>query len=431
MLTARFTAYFSGRTHVLPLLRRPQKSGDCPARLPRPLTLLFIVLALGIQVAQATETDSSAEIVLGMSTVLTGAAANLGRDMQKGILVGLERENRVGGVNGRKLRLIALDDGYEPTRTAPNMRQLIEKDNVLAVIGNVGTPTAIVAVPLANEEKTLLFAPFAGGPNLRNNPPDRYVINFRAGYAEETNTMIDALIDIVGLRPEEIAFFTQRDNSGFAMGAAALERHGLKDPGAILHTIYARNTLAVEGAVADLLTAEKPPRAVMIYGAYAACAKFIKLGREADLNPIFLNVSFVGGDSLAEALGQTDAHVIVTQIVPNPLDDTFPVVRQYRADLKLMDPSASADFGDLEGYIAARILTLALGKIQGLPTREAVVDALEGLGQFDLGLGEPLHLSRTEHQASHRVWPTLLREGRFVPFQWSDLKTLLKNEAPP
>ena len=96
-----------------------------------------------------------------------------------------------------------------------------------------------------------------------------------------------------------------------------------------------------------------------------------------------------------------------------------------------MDPSASADFGDLEGYIAARILTLALGKIQGLPTREAVVDALEGLGQFDLGLAEPLHLSRTEHQASHRVWLTLLKEGRFAPFQWSDLKTLLKNEAPP
>jgi ABC-type branched-subunit amino acid transport system substrate-binding protein len=88
----------------LQLLRRPQKFGDCPARLQRPLTLLFIVLALGIQVAQATEPDSSAEIVLGMSTVLTGAAANLGRDMQKGILVGLERENRVGGVNGRKLR---------------------------------------------------------------------------------------------------------------------------------------------------------------------------------------------------------------------------------------------------------------------------------------------------------------------------------------
>ena len=160
MLTARLTAYFSDQGHVLQLLRKPKKSGDCPARLQRPLTLLFILLALGSQVVQATEIDSSAEIVLGMSTVLTGAAANLGRDMQKGILVGLERENRVGGVNGRKLRLIALDDGYEPTRTAPNMRQLIEKDNVLAIIGNVGTPTAVVAVPLANEGKDASFRSF-------------------------------------------------------------------------------------------------------------------------------------------------------------------------------------------------------------------------------------------------------------------------------
>ena len=204
---------------------------------------------LGSQAAQVTEGDSSTEIVLGMSTVLTGAAANLGRDMQRGILVGLERENRGGGANGRKLRLIALDDGYEPARTAPNMRQLIEKGNVLAVIGNVGTPTAIVAVQLVDEGKTLLFPPFAGGPILRNDPPDRYVINFRAGYAEETTAMIDALIDIAGLRPEEIAFFTQRDNSGFAMGTAALERHGLEDLGTVLHTVYERNTLAVEGAV--------------------------------------------------------------------------------------------------------------------------------------------------------------------------------------
>jgi ABC-type branched-subunit amino acid transport system substrate-binding protein len=156
MFTARLTAYFSVQIHVSQLPYSPRKMGDRPTRLPLPLILLFVVLALGSQPAQATETDSSAEIVLGMSTVLTGAAANLGKDMQRGVLVGFERENRAGGVNGRKLRLIALDDGYEPTRTAPNMRQLIEKDNVLAVIGNVGTPTAVVAIPLANEEKTLL-----------------------------------------------------------------------------------------------------------------------------------------------------------------------------------------------------------------------------------------------------------------------------------
>jgi branched-chain amino acid transport system substrate-binding protein len=96
-----------------------------------------------------------------------------------------------------------------------------------------------------------------------------------------------------------------------------------------------------------------------------------------------------------------------------------------------MDPSATPGFGDLEGYIAARILTRALEKIRGSLTRETIVDALEGLGQFDIGLGEPLYLSRMEHQASHRVWPTQLKEGRFVPFRWSEMKLLSKGEAPP
>lgn len=430
MPTTRIAAYFSFLAQIALLAGGLPLTGSCALRLRSALAILFLLQALGPCGVQAAEADAANEIVLGMSAVFTGVNADLGRNMQRGILASLERANRNGGVNGRKLRLIALDDGYEPARTALNMRQLIEKEHVLALIGNVGTPTAIVAVPLANEQKTLLFAPFAGGPILRNDPPDRYVINFRAGYAEETAAMIDALIDIGGFKAEEIAFFTQKENSVFAMGMAALQRHGLKDPRSILHTFYERNTLAVEGAVADLLTAEKPPRAVMVFATYGACAKFIRLCRDADLNPIFLSLSFVGSKSLVEALGKTDARVIVTQVVPNPFDETIPIVREYHADLKAMDPSASADFGDLEGYIAARILSLALSHIHGAPTRETVVDALEGLGQFDLGLGAPLHLSRTEHQASHRVWPTQLKDGGFVPFQWSDLKTLSKEALP-
>jgi branched-chain amino acid transport system substrate-binding protein len=402
-------------------------------RFARVLTILALFHAAEC-VGQAAAADSANEIVLGMSTALTGSAQNLGNDMQRGVLAGLERANRDGGVNGRHLRLTTLDDGYEPTRTAPNMQQLIEKDHVLAVVGNVGTPNAILAVPLANERKTLLFASFTGGPVLRNDPPDRYVINYRASYTEETAAMLDALIDVGGLKPEEVAFFTQRDgygDTGFSLGLAALQSHGLKNWRAVLHVGYERNTLAVEGAVADLMFADNPPRAVVMIGAYAPSAKFIRLCRDSGLNPLFLNVSFVGSNSLAAVLGQTDAHIIVTQVVPYPSDTSIPLVRDYQADLKSMDPSASAGFGDLEGYIAARILTAALQKIQGPPTREGLVDALESLGKFDIGLGETLHLSRSEHQASHRVWATRLKAGQFVPFQWSDVIALSKGELAP
>jgi branched-chain amino acid transport system substrate-binding protein len=177
--------------------------------------------------------------------------------------------------------------------------------------------------------------------------------------------------------------------------------------------------------------AERPPRAVVMIGAYAPCAKFIKTCRTSDLSPLFLNVSFVGSSALAEALGKTDAKVIVTQVVPYPLDDRLAIVQDYQDDLKDVDRSATASFGDLEGYIDARILTLALEKIQGAVTREAVVYVLEGLGKFDIGLGDPLYLSQTEHQASHRVWPTVLKDARFVPFQWGDIRALATSAAPP
>lgn len=377
---------------------------------------------------------STNEIVLGMSTVLTGPAANLGLNMRQGVLVGIERANRAGGVHGRRLRLIALDDGYEPARTAPNMRQLIEEEDVLAVIGNVGTPTAIAAIPIANEQKTLLYAALTGAGVLRKNPPDRYVINFRASYAEETGAMIDALIIGAGLKIEDIAFFTQRDgygDAGYSGGIAALQRHGLKDENAVLHVRYERNTLAVENALASLLYAPREPRAIVMIGAYAPCAKFIRLAHEAELNATFLNVSFVGSQSIATELGRVPAHVIVTQVVPHPFDADVPIVREYHADLKTFGAAAKPSFVALEGYIAMRVLLLALEKIPGQPTREGIIEALQGLGKFDPGLGSPLELGSKNHQASHGIWPTILKDGVFVPFSWTTIKQLAAKEARP
>jgi branched-chain amino acid transport system substrate-binding protein len=385
-------------------------------------------------IVHATEGASPPDIVFGMSTVLTGPAANLAKEMRQGVLAGLARVNRAGGVNGRKLRLVVLDDGYEPARTALNVRKFIDQENVLAVVGNVGTPTAVAAIPIVNEKKTLFFAPFSGAGILRNNPPDRYVINFRASYAEETAAMIQALTAGAGLKPEEIAFFTQRNrdgDSGFSGGIAALKRQGLRNEKSIVHVRYEPNTLAVENAVADLLLAEPAPRAVVMVGAYAPCAKFIKLCSQSEIEAVFLNVSSVGSNSLAQELGATDAQVIVTQVVPYPSDGSILIAREYQVDLRAFDPSASAGFGDFEGYIAARILALALDKIEGPPGRETVIDALEGLQRFDIGFGEQLRLSHREHQASHRIWPTILKEGAFVPFQWSELADLFNKKSRP
>ena len=393
--------------------------------------LVFGVCALSVRGAT---THSPDEIVLGMSAALSGPAGNLGKDMRQGVLAGLERANRAGGVHGRRLRLIALDDGYEPARAAPNMRQLLESENVLAVIGNVGTPTSVAAIPIADEQRTLFFAPFTGAGALRKDPPDRYVINYRASYAEETAAIIDALIDGAGLKLEEIALFTQRDaygDAGYAGTFAALKRHGLKDEHHLLHVRYDRNTLNVEDALATVLYAEHEPRAMVMVGAYAPCAKFIKLAHAAGLRAVFHNVSFVGSQSLASELGGCPARVVVTQVVPHPTIAQIPIVRDYHADLMRLDPSAAPGFGSLEGYVAARILVTGLERIPTRPNREGIIDALEGLGHFDLGLGEPLQLGPRNHQACHRLWLTVLREGAFVPFPWEEVSKLVTEVHSP
>jgi len=425
-------------------LRLPRRSASAPGSSEKGSgsrwldRLTFLCLALGLFLAGGAAADTGVataeDLLLGMSTALSGPAADLGRSVRDGVLVGLDRQNRAGGVGGRKLHLVVLDDGYEPTRTAPNMRRLIGQERVLAVIGNVGTPTAIAAVPIANEQRTLLFAPYTGAGLLRRSPPDRYVINFRASYAEEINAMVDALVDIGGLQPAEIAFFTQRDSygdAGYVTGVKALKRHGLTDEQQVLNVQYERNTVAVENALADMLLTDPLPRAVIMVGTYASSARFIRLAQASGLRALYLNVSFVGGTPLGAALGDTRASVIVTQVVPDPLDTGLPIVRDYHRDLRAAQPRGVPTFAGLEGYIAARILTLALHSLDRAPDRESLVDALEGLSRFDLGLGVPLRLAPEEHQASHEVWPTVLSAGVFAPFQWEDLPLLLERTGTP
>lgn len=362
-------------------------------------------------------------IRLGMSTALTGPTAFLGQQVKTGVSVAIQEVNRSGGINNASIELLCLDDGYEPKQTAPNMRRLIYDENVLAIIGNVGTPTAVAAVPIANAGQTAFFGAYTGAGILRKTPPDRFIINYRASYAEEVTAMIDALVTFAGLQPTEIAFFTQRDtygDSGFAGGVAALKKHGLVDESYIVHGRYERNTLAVENGLADIMLSDPLPLAVIMVGTYAPCAEFIRLAKQYGLNAIFLNVSFVGTEALADTLGNRGSGVIITQVVPHFSAD-LPIIYQYRQAFETHHPNLPHSFSSLEGYIAARILIKSLQTQKETLTRSAVVDALLGMGKFDIGLGVPLKLDRKNHQACHRVWPTIIRVGEAVPFEWSDL----------
>jgi ABC-type branched-subunit amino acid transport system substrate-binding protein len=381
--------------------------------------IYFILLIVFSSVSLAND-----PIKIGMSTALTGPAAALGMDMRAGIESFFDDVNKRGGVNGRRLELIVQDDGYEPQRAALNMRELIDDHEVLAVIGNVGTPTAIVTVPIAEEKKTLLFGAFSGGGVLRKTPNSRYVINYRPSYAEETAEMIDGLM-MVGIEPQQIAFFTQRDGYGDAAysGAVnALHKQGFEQTDLLTHGRYTRNTLNVEDAVAALLDSPITPKVVIMAGGYAASAKFIELVQQEIPDIWFVNVSFVGSYSLMQALEFNGRNVIVTQVVPF-ISATLPLINEYLEALKQFDASIGPNDVSLEGFIVAKIFYQGLLNIDGEINRESIIDGLEAINGDDIGLGLQIHYDKSDHQAIHNIWLTCLCGGIFNSFEWKMLNS--------
>ncbi|MFM2478207.1 ABC transporter substrate-binding protein [Celerinatantimonas sp. MCCC 1A17872] len=382
-------------------------------------TCLSSILAAGILIASSQAWAQTVKV--GMSAALTGPAQALGNGVKNGIESYFKYVNDNGGVNGNKLELIALDDGYEPAKAAPNMDKLIS-DGVIAVLGNVGTPTAIVTVPIANASKTLLFGAYTGAGVLRKDPPDRYVINYRASYAEETGAMVKNLL-ASGIKPEEIAFFTQNDgygDAGFNGAVAALKAAGFSNVDFLAHGRYTRNTTNVEQALSTILDAQVEPKAIIMVGAYAPCAEFIREARKDFADVKFLNVSFVGSAPLLKALGNDAEGVIVTQVVPDVTSE-LPGVVEYRKNLQVYNSDLQPDFVSLEGYLVAKIFVEGLKAAPSM-TREGVIDGLESLKNLDIGIGVPITYSSTQHQASHMVWPTVIKNGKYEPLDWSQMK---------
>jgi ABC-type branched-subunit amino acid transport system substrate-binding protein len=372
-------------------------------------------------------TDS--EIRFGISAPFTGPAKELGQNMKFGIEAAFNMANAKGGVYGRQLRLIAADDGYEPTRTAATMKELYDRDQVFGLIGNVGTPTAVVALPYALDRKMLFFGAFTGAGLLRNDPPDRYVFNYRASYAEETAAVVNYLVKIRRLLPEQIAVFAQQDaygDAGFAGVEKAIRslRGGNESP--ILRLNYQRNTVDVEDAVARLRQAQQiqqkrrlPIKAVIMVPAYRAAAKFIEKTRDLYPDMIYTSVSFVGSTALADELmllGKRYATgVIVTQVVP-AVDSHSSLVLDYKSALAKYFPGQAPDYVSLEGYVDANLLIAALQRNGPRLDTERLIGTLENLSDLDIGLGTPVIFSRSDHQGVHKVWGTQLDEtGHYQP----------------
>jgi branched-chain amino acid transport system substrate-binding protein len=371
--------------------------------------------------APAVRGVTNSEVRFGISAPFTGAAKELGNQMRLGIETAFKLANEADGINGRQVKLVVADDGYEPTRTTDTMKQLFEKQQVFGFVGNVGTPTAVVALPYALQNHALFFGAFTGADLLRRDPPDRYVFNYRASYAEETDAVVRYLVKSRHLRPDQIAVFAQHDafgDAGFA-GVAKAMRALRGDDSAIFRLDYERNTVDVDNAVAGLRAHKTPIKAVVMVAAYRAAAKFIEKTRDLYPSMIYTNVSFVGSTALASELmllGPRYANgVIVTQVVP-AVDSYASAVLKYKTALAKYFPGEAPDYVSLEGYVDGTLLLEGLKRAGPKPDTETLVDALENLRNFDIGLGAPISFSQSDHQGSHKIWATQLDDqGHYKP----------------
>jgi ABC-type branched-subunit amino acid transport system substrate-binding protein len=447
-------------------------------------------LVCGVQDGQAVcISPSDAPLLIGMSAPVSGPSQALGTEMKLGITLAFDEQNAAGGVRGRKLVLDFRDDAYQPALAEANTRELLEvkaiqgkvkcpttttpavagqapvsmtpldrgPDAVLALIGNVGTPTMVRSAPIALETGTLFFGAFTGAAKiLRDDLAGscrKYIFNVRASYAEEARATLEFFFKSKVPDAAHVLSFDQNDTFGQAgydgLVAAFKDLEGdFKPPPAdpatpiarfrytrddatsvpaqvVAASAYLRKLLAADSAdhtVGIMMTDTYGPATSFITGLrqwqYADDADQTTLKKATRLTILFSNVSFVGPNTLASRLKDagmivgpkgpvpfTDG-VLVSQVVPNYESDSSDVVQQYR---KLIQAAAATpSFTSLEGYISGRIFVAGMLAHQGAFTPESLVTTFENLPNLSLGVGASSGFTKDDHNYSKSVWGTTL-----------------------
>jgi len=363
--------------------------------------------------AHAENGVTADKIIFGQAAALDGPAAALGQGMREGILAAFNEANKAGGVKGHQLELISRDDGYDPNRSIQASKQLIDQDKVFALIGPVGTPTSAAVQPIATEAGIPFIGAFTGAEFLRT-PYKHNVVNVRASYFQETETMVEHLTKDLGV--SRIAIFYQDDGFGQAGLAGVKRALDRRKMALVAEGAYERNTTAVKRAL--LTIRQGKPEAVIMIGAYQPCAEFIKVAREIKLDAVFVNISFVGTEALAQELGREGSGVVVTQVVPFPTDTSISVVARYQAAHKALKAAATPGFVSLEGYVVGRMVVKALEKLPAdTPiTRAGLLDVISH-STFDLG-GVTLTYGADNNRGSDHVFLTVIQpDGRIRPVE--------------
>lgn len=350
--------------------------------------------------AEPGVTDSS--ITIGMSGPMSGPNGAYGVEMRQVIEAYFAQLNKSGGVNGRKLELVALDDGYETEKTVANTKALLNEKSAFALLAYYGSsPTTEAMNTVFGPAKVPLVGTISGAGTLRDpaNNNTRYMFNVRASYADETEVIVNHMVSL-GLK--NVAVFYQNDGfgkSGLEGVTTALKKHNLT-PSAV--GTVERNSLDVTKAVETI--AKVTPQAVIMVTLYKPTAAFVKAMKKAGQNPMWLTLSPVGAEMLVKELDQDARGIAISQVVPYPWNEIVPAVREYQ---KLAPKSGQYSYYGMEGYLMARTLVEGIKRAGKDLTREKLVSSLESLSNADIG-GYKINYNGSSHLGSRFVELTVV-----------------------
>jgi ABC-type branched-subunit amino acid transport system substrate-binding protein len=386
-----------------------------PARIAQFLLLTFVVAISSASAQTPGVTGNS--ILIGSCSALDGPASFLGRQTVLGASDYLHMVNEEGGVFGRKIQLQAFDDSYDADK-APACFKRMTKEGVFALGFFVGTPTAKVYVPLAQEEKIPVVGLFTGAQMLYE-PLKHEVINVRASYFDETREQVDKLWE---LNIRKIGVIYQDDPFGKAVLEGvklALQKHNAAP---VALGTFRHGSVEIDAGMREVMAAH--PQAVVVVGPYAPAAAIVKQAHATGWRPQFLTVSFVGTEKFIAEAGADAEGTIITQVMP-PYDRTdYATVAQYRKCLAKYSPGEAPTFVSLEGFVDAMVVVEGLKRAGKELTREKFIAAIESIHDMNVGLGPRLVLnySSTDHKGFDNVYPTVVKGGQPVLLtDWSSI----------
>jgi ABC-type branched-subunit amino acid transport system substrate-binding protein len=359
-----------------------------------------VLCAALLTLPAGTQAQSSSAIVVGQSAPLSGSNKELGEDIRDGALAYFKKVNDAGGINGRKIELVSLDDANDTKRAEANTRKLLEEHNVIALFGYGSATLSAPALPLVDQARITFFAPFTGAEPMRKF--NRFVYNHRASYADELEKIVEHYSTIGVKRFAVIHYKDAIGNANLAVVERALKARGLA---AVAIASLQRTQTDLSKEVAAAVKAE--PDVVIATTLYKTTAEFLKLSLKSGLNAQFVSTSFAGSTALAQALGKDGLGVVMTQVVPSVARTTTPIVREYHQASDKLLGKKDYSYTSLESFIAARVLVEGIRRAGRDPTRESLLKALDNLGAVDVG-GYFVTFSPTDHNGSNYVSLTIL-----------------------